>query len=403
MLFDRSKPAMPTAETALPGRAEPPYEISGVHAVNGHSILPPWPDGLEAAIFGMGCFWGAERLFWRQPGVFATAVGYAGGFTPNPTYEETCSGRTGHAEVVLVVFDPAEITYRRLLEVFFTEHDPTTADRQGNDVGTQYRSAIYATTPEQMAEARAAVDAYDEALAAAGRGSITTELAPAGRFFYAEEYHQQYLHKVPHGYCGLAGTGVVCQLPGPAADLDVHLEDPMTDPTDPTDPTTSHPTTSDPTAAGSADAAEPDPADPVPTDPPAGDGLKPVAASDDEWRDRLTPDQYAVLRQAGTERAFTGAYTDVEDPGLYRCMACGNPLYRSEAKFHSGSGWPSFTEAVSPDAVEVVEDRSHGMVRTEVRCARCHSHLGHVFPDGPRDQGGLRYCMNSCALDLQHD
>ncbi len=374
MLFNRSKPAMPTAETALPGRAEPPYEISGVHALNGNSILPPWPEGYDTAIFGMGCFWGAERLFWRLPGVFATAVGYSGGFTANPTYEETCSGQTGHTEAVLVIFDPAVITYRRLLEVFFTEHDPTTADRQGNDVGTQYRSAIYATSEQQMTEARAAVDTYNQSLADAGRGAVTTELAAAGRFFYAEEYHQQYLHKVPNGYCGLSGTGVTCQLPGPAADLDVHLEDPMTDPT--------------PTPTEAADPS---------------DGLKPLASTDEEWRARLTPAQYQVLREAGTERAFAGAYTDVEDPGLYRCMACGNPLYRSEAKFHSGSGWPSFTEAISPDAIEVTEDRSHGMVRTEVRCGRCHSHLGHVFPDGPRDRGGLRYCMNSCALDLQED
>lgn len=370
MLFGRSKPEMPTAETALPGRSEPAFDISGVHAVNGHSILPPWPEGHDVAIFAMGCFWGAERIFWRQPGVYATAVGYAGGFTENPTYEETCSGRTGHTEAVLVVFDPSEISYRRLLEVFFTEHDPTTLHRQGNDVGTQYRSAIYWTSDEQEREVLAAAEAYGKALAEAGRGAITTELASAGPFFYAEEYHQQYLHKVPNGYCGLQGTGVTCQLPGPAADLDVEVTDEQV-------------------------------ADSVPA---AGDpGLKPLATSDEEWRERLSPEQYQVLRQAGTERAFTGAYTDVEDEGLYRCMACGNPLYRSDAKFHSGSGWPSFTEAISPDAVEVIEDRSHGMVRTEVRCARCHSHLGHVFPDGPRDRGGLRYCMNSCALDLEPD
>lgn len=361
MLWNRSKPEMPSADTALPGRVAPAFEISGVHAVNGRSILAPWPEGHETAVFGMGCFWGAERIFWQLPGVFATAVGYAGGFTAHPTYEETCSGLTGHTEAVLVIFDPAQISYRRLLEVFFTEHDPTTANRQGNDVGTQYRSALYWTTPDQEREAHAAVEAYGAALAAAGRNPITTELAPSGEFFYAEEYHQQYLHKVPNGYCGLQGTGVTCALPGPAADLGVDLD------------------------------ADPSSADPK---------LKPLATSDDEWRQRLSPAEYQVLRQAGTERAFAGAYTDVEDPGLYRCMACGNPLYRSDAKFHSGSGWPSFTEAVSPDAVTVIEDRSHGMVRTEVRCARCDSHLGHVFPDGPADRGGLRYCMNSVALEL---
>jgi peptide-methionine (S)-S-oxide reductase len=361
MLWSKSKPEMPTAETALAGREEPLFEISGVHAVNGASIVPPWPEGNEVAIFAMGCFWGAERVFWRQAGVTATAVGYAGGFTRNPTYEETCSGRTGHTEAVLVVFDPAVISYRRLLEIFFTEHDPTQVNGQGNDHGTQYRSAAYWTTPDQEREVRAAVETYGQALAAAGRKPIATELAPAGEFFYAEEYHQQYLHKVPNGYCGLQGTGVACQLPGPAADLGVDL-------------------------LGATATEDPK--------------LKAVPASEDEWRARLSPFEYQVLRQAGTERAFTGALNDAEDPGLYRCKGCGNPLYRSDAKFHSGSGWPSFTEAVASDAVVLVDDSSHGMVRTEVRCGRCQSHLGHVFPDGPRDRGGLRYCMNSAALEL---
>jgi peptide-methionine (S)-S-oxide reductase len=350
MAFGRSTPDRPTAATALPGRPEPAFAISGVHAVHGRPIVGPFPDGFEVAQFAMGCFWGAERLFWSIPGVWATAVGYAGGFTPNPTYEETCTGRTGHAEAVLVVFDPDVVTYRSLLQVFFDEHDPTQGMRQGNDVGSQYRSALYVTTPAQRAEADAAVAAFGRALATAGRGPVTTEVAEATAFHYAEEYHQQYLHKVPDGYCGLRGTGVTCTLPGPGES--------------------------------------------------AGGGLKPLATSEDEWRERLTPEQYAVLRQAGTERAFTGVYTDTETPGLYRCTACGNPLHRSEAKFHSGCGWPSFTEAVAPDAVDLIEDRSHGMVRTEVRCARCGSHLGHVFPDGPPDRGGLRYCINSLAIDL---
>ncbi|WP_426573483.1 peptide-methionine (S)-S-oxide reductase MsrA [Aquihabitans sp. McL0605] len=371
MLFSRSKPDMVTPETALPDHDEPTFDISGVHAVNGHSMVPPWPEGTEVAVFAMGCFWGAERIFWRLPGVFSTAVGYAGGFTRNPTYNETCTGRTGHTEAVLVVYDPEQISYRRLLEVFFTEHDPTQVNGQGNDHGTQYRSAVYVTTDEQLAEATAGFEVFGDALAKAGKRPIATELAPAGEFFYAEEYHQQYLHKNPGGYCGLQGTGVVCQLPGPIADLGVDLD----------------------AAAVSkvVDAAEVDPK------------LKPVPESDDEWKQRLTPAQYQVLREAGTERAFAGAYTDVEEPGLYRCMACGNPLYTSDTKFHSGSGWPSFTEAVSPTAIELIDDSSHGMVRTEVRCGRCHSHLGHVFPDGPRDKGGLRFCMNSCALDLDQE
>ena len=212
MLWNRTKPPMPTAETALPGRDEPAFRISGVHAVNGHPITPPFPAEIETAIFALGCFWGAERLFWKLPGVYATAVGYAGGFTPNPTYEETCSGLTGHTESVLVAYDPAQITYEQLLKVFFEEHDPTQVDRQGNDVGTQYRSAIYWTTPEQEREARAAAAAYDSAVRAAGLGPVATELAPAGEFYFAEEYHQQYLHKVPNGYCGLKGTGVVCTI-----------------------------------------------------------------------------------------------------------------------------------------------------------------------------------------------
>jgi peptide-methionine (S)-S-oxide reductase len=373
MLWSRTKPEMPTAESALPGRDEPAFDISGVHAVTGRSIVPPFPEGHEVAVFALGCFWGAERLYWGIPGVYATAVGYTGGFTPNPTYEETCTGRTGHTESVLVVFDPEVVPYRQLLQVFFDEHDPTQENRQGNDVGTQYRSGIYWTTDEQRAEVLSAAAQYGTALAEAGRGEVRTELAPAGPFFYAEEHHQQYLHKVPNGYCGLQGTGVTCALaPPPAESGDLAG-------------------TEAPRAAATAEGGPEAAADPK---------LKPVASSDDEWRDRLTPAQYEVLRQAGTERAFVGAYTDLEDPGLYRCAACGNPLYTSDTKFHSGSGWPSFTEAVSPDAVEVVEDRSHGMVRTEARCARCHSHLGHIFPDGPPDRGGLRHCMNSLALEL---
>lgn len=212
MLWSR-KPEMPTAETALPGRDEPAFEISAVHAVNGNRIVPPFPDGIETAVFALGCFWGAERLFWQLPGVYATAVGYAGGFTPNPTYKETCTGMTGHTESVLVAYDPADIAYGELLKVFFEEHDPTQVDRQGNDVGTQYRSAIYWTTSEQEREARAAADAYGKALAVAGFPPVATELAPAGPFYLAEEYHQQYLHKVPNGYCGLQGTGVTCSVP----------------------------------------------------------------------------------------------------------------------------------------------------------------------------------------------
>ena len=213
MLFSRHKTKMIDPTEALPGRENPDFPVPDTHAVLGTPIKPPFPEGLEAAVFGLGCFWGAERLFWTLDGVYTTAVGYAGGHTPNPTYEEVCSAMTGHAEVVLVVFDPKKIQYSDLLKVFFEEHDPTQGMRQGNDVGTQYRSAIYFTNDAQETAAEMVTAMFGEALAAKGKGEITTEIAPAGPFYYAEEYHQQYLHKVPNGYCGLKGTGVSCPIP----------------------------------------------------------------------------------------------------------------------------------------------------------------------------------------------
>ena len=200
---------MPTAEEALPGRSDE-IPLSGTHYVLGTSIRPPFPDGTEVAVFGMGCFWGAERLFWQLDGVVTTAVGYAGGFTPNPTYEETCSGRTGHAEVVLVAYDPQRIGYEELLKVFWEGHDPTQGMRQGNDVGSQYRSAIYWHDEMQRKSAEVTRDRYQDQLSSSGYGPITTEIAEAGEFYYAEEYHQQYLAKNPNGYCGIGGTGVSC-------------------------------------------------------------------------------------------------------------------------------------------------------------------------------------------------
>jgi len=197
---------------ALPGRREP-IATAERHFVNGHALKGPYPAGIETAIFAMGCFWGAERKFWEAgEGVYVTAVGYAGGFSPNPTYEETCSGRTGHAEAVLVAFDPAKISYERLLQIFWENHDPTQGMRQGADVGSQYRSAIYATSPAQLAAAQASRAAYGEALRARGLGPITTEIEQAGPFYFAEGYHQQYLAKNPAGYCGLGGTGVSCPI-----------------------------------------------------------------------------------------------------------------------------------------------------------------------------------------------
>jgi peptide-methionine (S)-S-oxide reductase len=211
MLFSRHKTRLPAADEALPGRPEP-LPVPARHLVNGRSLTPPFPDGTEQAVFGMGCFWGAERLFWKTPGVYTTAVGYAGGITPNPTYQEVCSGRTGHAEVVLAVFDPGEVSYDDLLRVFWEGHDPTEGMRQGNDVGTQYRSAVYTSSPAQQEAAERSRQAYQDVLAAAGHGEITTEIAPAGPFYYAEDYHQQYLAANPNGYCGLGGTGVSCPV-----------------------------------------------------------------------------------------------------------------------------------------------------------------------------------------------
>jgi peptide-methionine (S)-S-oxide reductase len=196
---------------ALPGRSTP-IPVPAAHAVLGTPMQPPFPDGMEQAILGLGCFWGAERAFWGLDGVYTTAVGYSGGYTPNPTYEEVCTGRTGHAEVVLVVFDPARIGYEVILRAFWESHDPTQGMRQGNDLGTQYRSAIYTAGETQAQLAAASRDAYQERLKAAGLDGITTELAPAGAFYYAEDYHQQYLHKNPGGYCGLGGTGVSCPI-----------------------------------------------------------------------------------------------------------------------------------------------------------------------------------------------
>ncbi|MEZ5559508.1 MAG: peptide-methionine (S)-S-oxide reductase MsrA [Pseudomonadales bacterium] len=204
---------LPTTQEALPGRARE-MPVPPAHFVNGAPLKPPFPAPMRQVLFGMGCFWGAERRFWQTPGVFTTAVGYAGGITPNPTYEEVCSGLTGHNEVVLVVFDPGQVSYAELLEVFWESHDPTQGMRQGNDVGTQYRSAIYTFDAEQLRQAEQSRDRYQQALSAAGYGVITTEIAAAGAFYYAEDYHQQYLAKVPNGYCGLGGTGVGCELKG---------------------------------------------------------------------------------------------------------------------------------------------------------------------------------------------
>ena len=211
MLFAKKTLEIPTADEALPGRARE-MPTATTHFVNGHPLKGPWPEGLEAAVFAMGCFWGVERIFWQIPGVWTTAVGYVAGATPNPTYEEVCSGRTGHTEAVLVVFDPKVASYEALLKAFWENHDPTQGMRQGNDVGTQYRSGLYPLNDAQAAAAAASKAAYEQELAKYRMGPISTEIAAAGPFYYAEDYHQQYLAKNPNGYCGIGGTGVTCPI-----------------------------------------------------------------------------------------------------------------------------------------------------------------------------------------------
>jgi peptide-methionine (S)-S-oxide reductase len=212
MFLRRDKQTMVTPDDALPGRPERPFSVPAKHFVLGTPLEPPFPAGLEMAVFGMGCFWGAERKFWEAPGVYTTAVGYAGGYTPNPTYEEVCSGRTGHTEVVLVVFNPAKTSYDAMLRVFWENHDPTQGMRQGNDMGTQYRSAIYTFDDDQAKAAQISAKMFGGRLKDEGFGDVSTEIAPETTFYYAEDYHQQYLAKNPGGYCGLGGTGVSCPI-----------------------------------------------------------------------------------------------------------------------------------------------------------------------------------------------
>ena len=216
MLFAKKNASMVSPEQALPGRTDQTMPVPAQHHALGTPLVGPWPNGFETAIFGMGCFWGAERKFWQTDGVYSTAVGYAGGYTPNCTYEECCSGLTGHAEVVLVVFDPSKVSYDDLLRVFWENHDPTQGMRQGNDIGSQYRSTVYALNDAQLAAAQASATVFQERLTTAGYPQITTEIALAGPFYYAEPYHQQYLSKNPNGYCGIGGTGVSCPI-GPRA------------------------------------------------------------------------------------------------------------------------------------------------------------------------------------------
>ncbi len=284
---------------------------------------------ISQAVFAAGCFWGIQAVLDTVPGIISTTVGYTGGQTANPDYQQVCTGNTGHAEAVKVIFNTDLVTYDQLLDIFFANHDPTTLNRQGPDVGTQYRSAIFYFTPEQKSEALAKIEELNQS--EMYPSPVVTEVIPAAEFYPAEEYHQKYLAKQGKSCCSRK--------------------------------------------------------------------TPPLNLSEAEWKKRLTPEQYKILREKGTEKPFSGKYLNSKEDGTFSCAACGNPIFRSDDKFDSGSGWPSFDRAI-PGSTKQTADFSHGMVRVEVTCARCGSHLGHVFEDGPGDTG-LRFCINSEAMGFK--